>query len=115
MPLRLAEIVIPTASADALETLLREQSADVVARAQLAGDCERIDTLCQADETERILDALEDRFGDQEGFRVVLVAVEAVLPRPVHEAPEEDAPDDSSRRTSPSPRSPCAPRSRSPT
>lgn len=89
MPLRLAEIIVPPDGAETAEKRLGELDADVVARVSLDDGRVRLETLCSADETEAILDALEDEFGGHEGFRVVLVAVEAVLPRPTPVSPEE--------------------------
>lgn len=91
MPLRLAEIVVPEASADEAEALLEEKGMPFVARSPLAHGLVKLDTVCHKQETEDVLDALEDRFGRDEGFRVVLVAVEATLPRPTTREVEAEA------------------------
>jgi len=47
--------------------------------------------LLQVEKTEAVLDELEKRFGAREGFRVVLLPVEATIPRPEEpEKPPED-------------------------
>ncbi len=51
----------------------------------------RIGLLMDAADTEPLLDELDHRFGDREGYRVTLIPAEATLPRP-EELEEEDGP-----------------------
>jgi uncharacterized hydrophobic protein (TIGR00341 family) len=86
------EAVLPAARAEELEGLepLEKSMARWVTRA----DEERVVVrlLAAADRTEAITDLLTERFGDEEGFRVILVTVEATLPQPEEEAAARDEP-----------------------
>jgi len=52
----------------------------------------RVDVLLDARDTEALMDRLEDRFGGEPSFRVVVLAVEATLPRPEPEEKATEAP-----------------------
>lgn len=72
--------------------------ADVAEAVQVVADLgaesgrRTVELLLEGDEVEATLDALEERWGTTEGFRAVLLAPEAVLPRPPKE-PELKAAD----------------------
>jgi uncharacterized hydrophobic protein (TIGR00341 family) len=53
-----------------------------------SGDRGRVLLLVDADRVEGLMEELESRFGDREGFRIMLLPVEAAIPRP--EEPEDD-------------------------
>lgn len=90
MALRLADVVIPEAQAEELSALL-EEKVSTVGFWRYHTDEGRVGVrvLLASEATEGLLDALTDRFGGQGDFRVVLLNVEATLPR--HEEEEEDA------------------------
>jgi len=73
-----------------------ESVADVAEEAYVVADLggedgrRTVELLLEGDEVEATLDALEERWGTTEGFRAVLLAPEAVLPRPPKE-PEAEA------------------------
>lgn len=52
----------------------------------------RIGLLMDAADTEPLLDELDHRFGDLEGYRVTLIPAEATLPRPEEPEEEQDGP-----------------------
>lgn len=84
MPLRLIELSVPEELADEdLEELLRGASAtvDVWREAPSQGRV-RFRVLADAERTEPLLDELETRFEGSESFRLVLLPVEASVPRP---------------------------------
>ncbi len=92
MPLRLIEIVLPSASLAAVDLLPSGDS--VVGRWDSALDDERvlIRMLVKSENTEALLDDLASRFSNTQQFRVILLPVEATLPRLVEPAPSSDAP-----------------------
>ena len=97
MPLRLVEIIVPAAAVDALAQLPSEQ--DVLGRwdDSLGDGKSLIRVLLSVEHSEAMLDDLERRFQHVEGFRIMLLPVEATLPRPP-EATESGA---SKKRKSP--------------
>jgi uncharacterized hydrophobic protein (TIGR00341 family) len=82
VPLRLIEIIVPKVSADAIAGLPSAQ--DVVDRwdTHLGEDKVSVRMLVDAQRTETMLDDMQNRFSDVDGFRVILLPVEATLPRP---------------------------------
>lgn len=81
MPLRLAEVVIPSDSDDDMDPLLEDVPVVRCWRSQAAGGYSVLRVLVSLEHSEALLDRLADRFGDEEGFRVVLLDVEATIPR----------------------------------
>jgi len=90
MALRLIQITAPT---DLDPEELTGPEAVVAAWRDCRADGYQVIHLAvPAEKTESITDDLEGRFGGREGFRVVLLEIEALLPRPEEEQePEEDA------------------------
>ena len=82
MSLRLIEIIVPTASVDAIAELPNAQ--DVLGRwdDRLGEDLSLVRALVSVEQTEEMIDELESRFSQVDGFRVMLLPVEATLPRP---------------------------------
>ncbi len=80
MPLRLIEVVLPKADDEPVRALL-EESVIHSWQAPATGDGLLLKILLSAEQSETILDALEEKFGSMEGFRVVLLPVEATIPR----------------------------------
>lgn len=95
MPLRLIEISVP-AEADVaeLEELLDNASGTVDRWRETPTEGRvRYRLLADAERTEPLLDELQNRFSGREGFRVILLAVEASLPRPEEDDGEEEEED----------------------
>lgn len=82
MPLRLIEVVVPRESRDAAAEAIGDQPVVDSWRHDLEGDRVRLAFLLDAGAAEPLMDELQRRVGDTEGFRVVLLPVEAALPRP---------------------------------
>lgn len=98
MALRLADVVIPEAQAEELSALLEEKVSTVgFWRYHTDEGRAGVRILLASEATEGLLDALADRFGDQGDFRVVLLNVEATLPR----YEEEDAGEEEGSRGEP--------------
>lgn len=90
MALRLLEIYVPGESgARILEILERRRKVSVWVD-HLQGEEDVVKVLVPVEETDGILEILNDHFGKVEGFRVIILPVEATFPRP--EA-EEEAPE----------------------
>lgn len=87
MALRLIEAVLPAGARDELDALAEEHPVIDVWREEREGDVVRVGLLVDAGAAEPVMDDLEARFGDRETFRVVLLPVQASLPRP--EEPDE--------------------------
>lgn len=102
MPLRLMEVVLPQANGESVRELLEESVIDYW---QERSDDKRLllKILLSAEQTEQMLDALEEKFGGVEGFRVVLLSVEATIPRieePDDETEEaEEPPEEAEQKT----------------
>jgi uncharacterized hydrophobic protein (TIGR00341 family) len=92
MPLRLIEISVPDeADVSELEELLDNASGTVDRwRESPTEGRVRYRLLADAERTEPLLDELQKRFSGREGFRVILLAVEASLPRPEEDDGEEE-------------------------
>ena len=97
MALRLMQIFVPDSEPAIPEDLL--EGREVLGRWQ---DTETNHTvmhlLIPAEETEPVMDAFEDRYADVDGFHVVLLPVEATLPRPPAEPDEENQPSEQQKR-----------------
>lgn len=79
VPLRLLQVTAPSDEADLLDEALEE--AEVSARWQdVRGGTEVVQLLLQAEEAEPVMDRLQERLGDRDGFRIVLLPVEAAVP-----------------------------------
>lgn len=93
MPLRLVEALVPApgedeesgVSADAARRLGEDHAALDTWTAGSPGERTRLRFLVDADRVEALVEALEGRFGGAEGFRVVLLSVEASIPAPEEE------------------------------
>lgn len=81
MALRLTEIIVPQERASELSDLLEKYSkidlwTDTIGNRQVL-----IRILIEAEQSEEILDVISRRFGAVDGFRLMLLDVEATLPR----------------------------------
>ena len=90
MALRLIEIVLPEESGKELQELLKEHEVSNLWQHHLSDRKVLVRVLLSADKTEPVLDLLEKRYSTVEGFKVILLSVEASIPRP--EPPEEKLP-----------------------
>ncbi|MDJ0973780.1 MAG: TIGR00341 family protein [Planctomycetota bacterium] len=84
MALRLLDVVLPEGSFDALKGAFRE---DVIQggpwRHSLIGGSRLMRVLIDAEDSGRLVDAIEQRCGELPGFSLTIQRVEAALPRPV--------------------------------
>jgi len=81
MTLRLIEMVVPGQEAGELQKLLAEQSVLELRQIGLHGGGVLVRILLEAEKSESVLDILEKRYAGSEGYRIVILPVEATLPR----------------------------------
>lgn len=92
MSLRLIEIILPeNENLERLRELLEDHPVMEMWEINISGDKILVKILVKADESEKILDLLEKRFSKTEDFRIILLPVEASIPRP--EKPKKDEPE----------------------
>jgi uncharacterized hydrophobic protein (TIGR00341 family) len=88
MAMRLIEVFVPKASEADVPELLGDREVLGLWRQPCEDDRSCVGVLLQAEQTEQVLDLLEERFSSAEGFRIVVLPVEATLPRPEPEDEE---------------------------
>lgn len=91
MALRLVEVVVPSDVVEEVDERVSEHRIVDVWTDDLGDERVRIGFLVDAGAAEPLLDELERSYGGREGFRVVVQAVEASLPRPDESAEEQEA------------------------
>ncbi len=92
MQLHAIDIVIHQSDREAVRQLVSEREPVAMWGGDSADERCWWRVLVTADRTQELLDALDERFGRSEGFRVVLVPIEATLPKIEQEArPAEDS------------------------
>jgi uncharacterized hydrophobic protein (TIGR00341 family) len=100
MALRLIEMVVQEKDGEEVRELLKEHKVLEHRQILLPGGEVLVRILLDAEQSEAVLDLLGERYAGKEGNRVVILAVEATLPR---EAPE---PVDSTEPSAPEEKSP---------
>ncbi|NNF04103.1 MAG: TIGR00341 family protein [Rhodothermales bacterium] len=90
MTSRLMQIYLPGGADPDWDGLL--EGVDVLSRwtDDLDSESAVVHLLLPADQTESVMDRLEDAYGNRDGFSVVMLAVEASLPRPTKGGDEPD-------------------------
>lgn len=106
MALRLIEMVIPEKFREELEAILAEQEVLDVWRETIDENRIHLKILAPTEKTSAVLDLLEKRFKGIESFRIILLPVEASIPRPdlSEEQPQEKV--DVKKPEKPEPRKP---------
>ncbi len=90
MSLRLIEIVLPERYRKELIESLEQQKVLDIWQEQIEESRLHLKILLSTEFSEEVLDSLEKRFSRAEGFRIILLPVEASLPRPeIEEKPKE--------------------------
>ncbi len=95
MTLRLIEMIVPEPADGELQELLTEQAVMELNLIGLLNGETLVRILLEADKSEAVLDILEKQYSDKEDYRIVVLAVEATLPRiEIPEADEKSAKED---------------------
>jgi len=87
--LRMMEIIVPEVGLPGLTELIEEQHGVDTWSETLDKGRGRVRVLMPAGRTEELMDLLQQRFGMYEDFRVILLAVQATLPKLEEEKPDE--------------------------
>jgi uncharacterized hydrophobic protein (TIGR00341 family) len=103
MALRLIEVILPEEQADQVAELLADPPPLGLWRMSGPDGESVIRILVDAERSEGVLDALESRFKHLEGFRVILLPVEAAIPRPAEPAEAIPEPAPPSAESAPAP------------
>ncbi|MGQ4648257.1 TIGR00341 family protein [Lyngbya aestuarii] len=82
MSLRLIEVFLPEEKAVHLEELLKKHSFLGIWRENLPSHQLLLKILLYSQEVEPVIDSLEQQFSGTDGFRLILLQVEASIPRP---------------------------------
>lgn len=82
MDLRILELIAPAETAEKARKIIEEEKIIGIWTDDWNNDEAVLRVLLDVDQTEAISDNLSDKFGDVEGFRIMLFAVEATLPQP---------------------------------
>ncbi len=90
MPLRLVEMVCPEERRSGVDSLLEGYEPVAVWHDQLTDDQVLVNVLLPMEQTEDLLDDLQDEFGSEDGFRIVMLPVEATVPQVEHVEEDEE-------------------------
>jgi len=93
MAQRLIEVVLPADRSDSLDQLLDELAPDGVWSRFVEYASAHVKLIVDSERSGTVLDALEERFGHDPDFRLVVLPVSASLPRPTPPEPAHDEPD----------------------
>ena len=107
MALRLLDILIPDDHASDVRGTLEDLTVVSMWADRIDDETAIIRVLLDSEQAETVFDRLEGRFGALEGFRLILLSVEATLPRvepPATPEPDQvEAPDEAAPPTKPVP------------
>jgi uncharacterized hydrophobic protein (TIGR00341 family) len=90
MPLRLLEVILPEQQLRKVEELLKDEPVVEVWYDRISEQQTQLKILATAEETEHLMDLLDQHFAFKTGYRLILLPVAATLPR-VEEPPVEEA------------------------
>ena len=101
MSLRLLQIVLPENDCADLDAIIEEASPPSVIHTPLADDYRMTSMLMHAHTVEALSDQLENKFSSCDGFRLLLLPVEATLPRLEEPEKETNPTDEEPKQWSP--------------
>lgn len=90
MDLRMLELIAPTEAANEARKILDEENVIGMWTDEWDEDRSVLRALMSMEFTEAISDKLSEKFGDVEGFRIMLFTVEATIPKPEQEDDEDN-------------------------
>jgi uncharacterized hydrophobic protein (TIGR00341 family) len=90
MSLRLIEIFLPVGYSNVIKDAIAELDVLDVWQETVEGDRAHMKMLVSTGDTEYVLDLLEKSYSHMEGFRIILLPVEASIPRPKTEEKNHD-------------------------
>jgi len=89
--LRVVQVALPAARADALRALLEEQELVAEWQQDAHGDLRIAHLLVRSNRAEPLIDLLQQKFGSEECFRALLMRVHATVPELDQDEPESEA------------------------
>jgi uncharacterized hydrophobic protein (TIGR00341 family) len=95
MALRLIEAFVPKTEKDQVQEILKDHKVLGIWQEEVSENQVLVRILLSSEETEAVLDIIEKYFSTSEGFRIILLSVEASIPRPEPEEkvlPENEKP-----------------------
>lgn len=98
MPLRLIEMVLPESSVEEARQLLEEQKVIDVWYDSLSDEQTLLKILVSVEESEPLIDVLDKHYSHMAGFRLVLLAVAASLPREEEEEKPPQSQEENEKR-----------------
>ena len=93
MNLRMMELIAPPETASKARKIVEDKNILGIWNDNLEDGCAVLRVLLDVEQTETISDTLSEKFGNVEGFRIMLFSVEATLPQPEIEEEENDSDD----------------------
>ncbi len=90
MALRLIEVLLNSQDAEDAVGLMGDCTVVEIQKIKLADDNVLLRVLMDAEQSESVLDPLEKRFGHKDGARILVMPIEATLPRVKVEEKEDD-------------------------
>ncbi len=82
MPLRLIEVMLPNSAVDSVARLVDQSSAIGSWNTRLSDDQSLLRILTEVENSQQLLDEIVSQLSPIGEFRIVLLPVEATLPRP---------------------------------
>ncbi|MBD3413639.1 MAG: TIGR00341 family protein [Candidatus Aminicenantes bacterium] len=101
MPLRLIEIVVPEKHNKDVQELLQEHEVLELWEKGISEGRIHVEVLIPTGESGKVLDLLEKRFSQIKGFRIILLPVEASIPRPEPSQKEKTEHEDELKKKKP--------------
>jgi uncharacterized hydrophobic protein (TIGR00341 family) len=90
MALRLVEIILPKGNEETIEQVVEELKIEEIWHLKVSEKRTMSRVLISSEESEALIDALDNRFADTEGFRVIVHSITASLPREKVEDDKEE-------------------------
>jgi uncharacterized hydrophobic protein (TIGR00341 family) len=84
------ELIAPPETAQEARAIVEDQNIIGIWSDDLEDGCAVLRVLLDVEQTEAVSDTLSEKFGNVEGFRIILFSVEATLPQPDTEKEEEE-------------------------
>lgn len=90
MNLRMMELIAPPETAQKAREIVEDQNIIGLWTDDLEDGCAVLRVLLDVEQTEAVSDTLSEKFGDVDGFRIMLFSVEATLPQPEIDEEEDE-------------------------
>jgi len=89
MALRLIELIVPSDREREVSEIARQHEIVSVWMSKISKERTSVRILLTVEDSESLLDKLESTFGDMDDFRIIVLSVEASVPRPEERQPKD--------------------------